>query len=69
MEEHRCRMVALVVDDSRCKNLFDGAMIEAEDPRHSSQRWRVEIEVEDSRCNRIAIEMEDPRCRGFFSKW
>jgi hypothetical protein len=62
-------MVALVMDDCRGLNLFDGVTIEAEDPRHSSQRWRVGIEIEDSRCNRIAIEMEDPRCRGLSSKW
>jgi len=69
MEEHRCRTVALAMDDCRGMNLLDGATIEAEDLRHSNQRQLVDIEVEDSRCNHTAIEMEDPRCRGFSSKW
>jgi hypothetical protein len=69
MEEHRCRIVAVVADDCRCKNRFDEAIIEAEDPRYRSLRCRVDIEVEDSRCNSIAVKMEDPRCRGLSLKW
>lgn len=69
MEEHRCRMVAAEVEDCRSEVRFDGAMIEAEDPRHRSLRRRADVEVEDSRCNSIAVEMEDPRCRGLSLKW
>jgi hypothetical protein len=69
VEDHRCRIVAVVAEDCRCRNRFDGTTIEAEDPRYKSLTRRVDIEVEDSRCNNIAFEMEDPRCRGLTSKW
>jgi hypothetical protein len=40
-----------------------------EDPRYKSLRLRVEIEVEDSRCNHVVMKMEDPRCQGLSSRW
>ena len=36
MEEHRCRMVAIPAEDSRCNSLIGGAQIETEDPRYKS---------------------------------
>jgi hypothetical protein len=69
MEEHRCRMVAMEVEDFRCKSLLDSALIVTRDPRYKSLHRGVDVEVEDSRCSSVAIEMEDPRCKGLSLKW
>lgn len=69
MEEHRCRIAAMVVEDFRCKSLLDSAHIVTQDPRYRCLYRRVEVEVEDSRCNSVAAEMEDPRCKGLSLKW
>jgi len=69
MEEHRCRMVATAVEDSRCKNLLDSASIVTQDPRYRFLHRRVDVEIRDSRCSCVAIEMEDPRCKGLSLKW
>lgn len=64
MEEHRCRIAATVVEDFRCKSLIDSSQIAMQAPRYRCLYPRVDVEVEDSRCNSAAIEMEDPRCKG-----
>ena len=69
MEEHRCRIVATVVEDYRCKSLLDSAQVVTQDPRYKCLHRRVDVEVEDSRCSAVSSEMEDPRCRGLASKW
>jgi len=69
MEEYRCSMAASATEDCRCNNLIDGATTVTEDPRYKSLRLRVEIEVEDSRCNHVVMKMEDPRCQGLSSRW
>lgn len=69
MDEHRCRMVATVVEDYRCKSLLDSAQAVTQDPRYKCLHRRVDVEVEDSRCSTVSSEMEDPRCRGLASKW
>jgi hypothetical protein len=45
------RGVAIEIEDSRCKGLFQGVILKG-----------VAIEIEDSRCKGAAVEMEDPRC-------
>ena len=69
MEEHRCRIVASEIDDSRLKSLPNCEPIQVEDPRYRGLRARCAIEIEDSRFNSVAIAMEDPRCRGMFVAW
>jgi len=69
MEDQRCRIVAIAVEDFRCKSLLDSALTVTQDPRYKCLHRSVEVEVEDSRCSRVAIEMEDPRCQGLFLKW
>jgi hypothetical protein len=69
MEEHRCRIVATVVEDFRCKSLLDSSQIVMQDPRYRCLYRRAEVEVEDSRCSSVAAEMEDPRCKGLSLKW
>jgi hypothetical protein len=69
MEELRCRVAAAATDDCRCKHLLDGATTPMYDPKYKSLHRRIEIEVEDSRCNSVSIEMEDPRCKSLSSKW
>jgi len=69
MEEHRCRVLAIAAEDSRCKSLFDSPVTATRDPRYRCLHQGVDVEVEDSRCNGVATEMEDPRCRGLSLKW
>jgi len=69
MEEHRCRIAATVVEDFRCKSLLDSSQIVSQDPRYRYLYRRVEVEVEDSRCNSVAAKIEDPRCKGLSLKW
>ena len=69
MEDPRCRIAALEMDDLRCKGLLSGVMIEVEDPRYKSLHYRVALEIEDPRCNRVPIKMEDPRCTSLLVPW
>jgi len=69
MEEDRCRIVAAQMDDSRCKSLLDGMLIEMEDPRCKNLGTRRVIEIEDCRCGSVAITMEDSRCQILHMNW
>lgn len=69
MEERRCEMAAATTEDCRCKYLLDSTIPPTHDPRYKNLRRRVEIEVEDCRCNSVSIEMEDPRCKSLSSMW
>lgn len=67
MEDSRCRIAAIKVEDPRCRSLLMGVEIEMEDPRYKGPHQDVilkgaTIEIEDARCKRVGIEMEDPRC-------
>jgi len=53
MEEHRCKIAAVGVEDSRCQSLVDGAV----------------VEMEDQRCNFVEMRMEDPRCSNLHARW
>ena len=57
MEDSRCKVVAIEMDESRCRNSVNGVVIEIEDFRCKSLIDRVVLEVEDARCNRSAIKM------------
>jgi hypothetical protein len=69
MEDPRCKIVAIEIQDPRYRNLLNGVVIEMEDPRCKSLLNRVVLEIEDSRCYRVAIEMEDPRCKSLLLPW
>jgi hypothetical protein len=69
MEELRCKAAASATEDCHGNNLFNGAITTTVDPRYRNLHHRVEVEVEDSRCNRVAMTMEDPRCQGISSVW
>jgi hypothetical protein len=69
MEDHRCRMEVSAIEDCRCNNLLDSATTKTEDPRYKGLHRRLEIEVEDFRCNRVVMKMEDPRCKGLSLMW
>jgi hypothetical protein len=63
MEEHRCKIVASGMDDSRMKGpLFSGPM-QSEDPRYSTLPTHGAIQMDDCRLNGVTIAMEDPRCQ------
>jgi hypothetical protein len=63
MEDSRCRIAAVELDDARCKSLIQGVVIEAEDHRCKSLGYRATTEMDDPRCASTAIKMDDPRCQ------
>ena len=63
MENARCRIAAIEVEDPRCCGLLRGVEVEMEDPRCKGLLHGVAIEVDDLRCKMVAIEVDDPRCR------
>jgi hypothetical protein len=69
MDEHRCKIVATWMEDSRCQCLLNGVIVEIEDQRYQSLNLSAVIEIEDYRCNRVAIQMEDPRCNSLRPRW
>ena len=69
MEDPRCKIVAIEMDDLRCRSPLNAVVIEIEDLRCKSLLNRVVLEIEDPRCNRVAIRMEDPRCESLLMTW
>ena len=69
MEDPRCKIVAIEMDDLRCRSPLNGVVIEIEDFRCKSLLNRVVLEIEDSRCSCVAIKMEDPRCPNPHLAW
>ena len=63
MEDSRCRIAAVELDDARCKSLIQGVVIEAEDHRCKSLGYRATTEMEDPRCASVAMKIDDPRCQ------
>jgi Arc/MetJ family transcription regulator len=57
--------VVIQMEDFRCKSLRYRVAIEMDDPRC----MRTTIEMDDPRCTRTMIEMDDPRCRGLNRMW
>ena len=69
MEELRCKIAAIRMEDSRCQELFEGAVVEVEDQRCTRLAHSLVIEIEDSRFDSMAVRMEDPRCSGLRTRW
>ena len=69
MEDPRCKIVAIEMDDLRCRSRLNGVVIEIEDLRCKSLLNRVVLEIEDSRCSCVAIKMEDPRGKNLHLSW
>jgi hypothetical protein len=69
MEDPRCKLVAIEMDEFRCRNSLNGVVIEIDDLRCKSLIDRVVLEVEDARCNHMTTRMEDPRCKSLFVIW
>ena len=69
MDEHRCKIAATGIEDSRCPSLLNGVVIEPEDQRCRSLNMSAVIEIEDCRFNRVTLQMEDPRCNNLRPRW
>ena len=69
MEDSRCKIAAMEIEHSRCKELWNGIDLETEDTRCKSLLPRRTIEIEDPRCSLTGMKMEDPRCGGLLGKW
>ena len=69
MEDPRCKIVAIEMDDLRCMNSLDGVVIEIEDLRCKSLLNGVVLDIEDARCSCVSIKMEDPRGKNLHMSW
>jgi len=69
MEDPRCKIVAMEMDELRGRSPLNGVVIEMEDLRCKSLSNRVVLEIEDLRCGRIAIRMEDSWCNNLRLNW
>lgn len=69
MEEHRCKIVAAEMDESRCKSVLNGGLAEVEDQRYNGLRSRTALAIDDRRYYSVAIGMEDPRCKNLRMGW
>ena len=69
MEEHRCKIAATWMEDSRCQSLLVGVVVEMEDRRCKGLSLASGLEMEDSRFTKVATRMEDPRCSSLRAKW
>ena len=69
MEDPRCTIAAVELDDPRGAWLLRGVTIEIEDPRYTNLGDRAVLRMEDPRCSRVTMKMEDPRCGSFFATW
>jgi hypothetical protein len=69
MEDSRCKIAAIEIEHPRCKEQWNGIVIETEDFRCKSLSTRKVIEIEDSRCSLTAMKMEDPRCGNLLRMW
>ena len=69
MEDSRCKIAAIEIEHSRCKEMWNGIDLETEDSRCKSLATRRTIEIEDPRCSPMGMKMEDPRCGGLLGKW
>jgi len=69
MEDSRCRIVALKMDELRCRSELNGVATEMEDLRCKSLSNRLALEIEDPRCGGIAMQTEDPRCNNLHLNW
>jgi len=55
MEDARCKVVAMEMDEFRCRSPLSGVVLEIEDPRCKSLADRVVLEIEDPRGSFVAI--------------
>ena len=69
MEDARCEVAAVKIDDPRCKGLFKGVDVGMEDHRCKSLSPYAALQVEDSRCWSTGMEFEDPRCQNLAGRW
>lgn len=69
MDDPRCKIAAIGIDDSRCRGLLNGMIVEMEDLRCIGLHYRASNRMEDPRCGGTAHEMDDPRCRGLSRDW
>jgi len=69
MDDPRCKIAAIEMEDSRCNGLLNGMVVEMEDLRCRSLLYRAPKEMEDPRCRSTGTEMDDPRCRSLSRAW
>jgi len=79
MEDPRCTIAAVEMEDLRCRSMIGGVVIEMEDFRclslrdegfrSKSMHDRVAVQTEYPRSARVTIEMEDPRCKYLQTMW
>jgi hypothetical protein len=61
MEDPRCKVAAIEMEDFQCEGFQIGMEIEIEDLRCERLPNRAALQTENPRCMLIVVEMEDPR--------
>ena len=69
MEDPRCKIVAVEMDELRSRSPLNGMLIAMEDLRCRSLPNRATLEIEYPRCHCVQTKMDDPRCNSLHLKW
>lgn len=69
MEFSRCKMAAVKIDDSRGAGSYSAVTIEVEDSRCRNLLEGQMLETDGPCGRNVAIKMEDPRCQSLYINW
>lgn len=69
MEFSRCKMAAIKMDDPRGGGLCSEVTIEVEDSRCRNLLEGQMLETDGPSGRNVAIKMEDPRCQSLHINW
>jgi hypothetical protein len=69
MEEHRCKIAGLQIEDPRCHSLVAAVMVQQEDQRCEWLSDRMAMVRVDSPGNCTPMLTDDPRCRSLRTMW
>jgi hypothetical protein len=69
MEFSRCKMVAIKIDDPRGTELHSSVTIEVEDSRCRNLLEGQMLETDGPGGRNVAVRTEDPRCQNLYLNW
>jgi hypothetical protein len=69
MEFTRCKIAAIETDDPRGTGLYSAVTIEMEDSRCRSLAEGKMLETDGPCGRNVAVRMEDPRCQSLYINW
>jgi len=69
MEFSRCKMVAIKIDDPRGAGFYSAVAIEVEDSRCRNLLEGQMLDTDGPSGRNVAIKMEDSRCQSLHINW